>query len=74
MNFTHPTYILIERLLDKNGPMSIKQVAAELRMSYSGIKTAIKKMSSLNLVERIKFGGEAPATGGPAPHTYILRK
>lgn len=69
----NPTIILLERLLGKRGASTILDLSVEMGMSYSGIKTALKRMIVLDIVEVIRRGGEAPPRGGPAPDTYQIK-
>lgn len=69
----NPTIILLERLLGKRGASTILDLSVEMNMSYGGIKTALKRMIVLDIVEVIRRGGEAPPRGGPAPDTYQIK-
>lgn len=69
----NPTIILLERLLGKRGASTILDLSVEMNMSYGGIKTALKRMIVLDIVEVIRRGGEAPLRGGPAPDTYQIK-
>jgi DNA-binding GntR family transcriptional regulator len=67
---TDPTHILICRLLERAGALSMRQIAAEMNMSYGGIRHAVKQMDRLGIIDREPNAGVRPPRGGDAPHLW----
>lgn len=70
----YPTYALIHRLLEKNDGLSANQICQEMRMTYSGVKSALQRMEILGLIDREPNAGPTPPRGGDAPHLWRAKK